>query len=96
MKDKPYAQHLKALAMDRPKEFSVREESTSAYVARWCQQNGLRHYQQPDGRKVPQCKRCGAPCQFYSPHARFSVKCEDCNALHNKKARARRNRNKAK
>ena len=27
---------------------------------------------------APSCK-CGKPCEFYSPHAGYSVKCAECN-----------------
>lgn len=59
---------------------------------------------------APKCKRCGEPCEFYSPHAGYSVKCRACNqqaciqrrnswALHaaatNKRRRARAKQKRA-
>lgn len=58
---------------------------------------------------APSCK-CGKPCEFYSPHAGYSVQCQKCNehsralrrnswALHaaatNKRRRARAKQKRA-
>jgi hypothetical protein len=42
-------------------------------------------------RQPPKCK-CGKPCHYYGPHGGFSVRCADCNATANVKARERRHR----
>lgn len=43
-KDKAYEEHLRQIASDRPKEFSVPGESaTEHYVRQWCIDNGLKH-----------------------------------------------------
>lgn len=61
-------------------------------------------------RPAPKCRRCRQPCEFYSPHAGYSVQCEKCNehsralrrkswALHaaatNKRRRARAKQKRA-